>query len=206
MLAVEVIDDPAAAAVAGRLGIARQKINYHLRTLEEHRLVRVAEERTWGGLTERLMVATASSYIVSPVAMGAVAADPGRSMDRLSASYLIALAARIVREVKALLGRSEELDKRLPTLSVDTVIRFRSAADRAAFSRELAGAVAGLAARYHDESAPGGRAHRPVGGGHPLPGEGEGLCACLCGRWMKGWDGGSAGPARMSTCSTNNRF
>src|SRR6267154_2034752 len=120
MLAVEVIDDPAAAVVAldparsrllselaepasaatlaGRLGIARQKINYHLRTLEEHQLVRVAEKRTWGGLTERLMVATASSYIVSPVAMGAVAADPGRSMDRLSASYLIALAARIVRE------------------------------------------------------------------------------------------------------------
>ena len=178
MLAVEVIEDPAAAVVAldpvrsrllselaepasaatlaGRLGIARQKINYHLRTLEEHHLVRVAEERTWGGLTERRMVATASSYIVSPVAMGAVAADPGRSTDRLSASYLIALAARIVREVKALLGRSEELDKRLPTLSVDTVIRFRSPADRAAFSRELAGAVTALAARYHDESAPGG--------------------------------------------------
>jgi len=196
MLAVEVIDDPTAAVVAldparsrllselaepasaatlsGRLGIPRQKISYHLRTLEEHQLVRVAEERAWGGLTERLMLATASSYIVSPVAMGAVAADPGRSKDRLSASYLIALAARIVREVKALLGRSEELDKRLPTLSVDTVIRFRSAADRAAFSRELAGAVAGLAARYHDESAPGGRAHRLVMVAHPLPGKGQG--------------------------------
>jgi hypothetical protein len=194
MLAVEVIEDPAAAvvgldpvrsrllselvepasaaALAGRMGIARQKINYHLRTLEEHQLVLVAEERAWGGLTERLMVATASSYLVSPVAMGAAAADPGRSMDRLSASYLIALAARIVREVKALLGRSEELDKQLPTLSVDTVIRFRSPADRAAFSRELAGAVAGLAARYHDESAARGRAHRLVVMAHPLPGKG----------------------------------
>ena len=227
MLAVEVIDDPAAAVVAldparsrllselaepasaatlaGRLGIARQKINYHLRTLEEHHLVRVAEERTWGGLTERLMVATASSYVVSPVAMGAVAADPGRSMDRLSASYLIALAARIVREVKALLGRSEELDKRLPTLSVDTVIRFRSAADRAAFSRELAGAVAGLAARYHDQSAPGAGASTGCGGAS-VAGEGIGVTGVFVRKVEKGCDGGSAGVARMSACSTNNTF
>jgi DNA-binding transcriptional ArsR family regulator len=191
MLAIEVIDDPAAAAVAldpvrsrllselaepasaatlaGRMGIARQKVNYHLRTLEEHQLVRVAKERMWGGLTERLMVATAASYIVSPAAMGAVAADPDRSVDRLSASYLIALAARVVREVKALLGKSQELDKRLPTLSIDTVIRFRSAAERAAFSSDLAKAVAGLASRYHDESAPGGRAHRLMAMAYPLP-------------------------------------
>lgn len=191
MLAVEVIDDPAAAMVAlepvrsrllselsepasaatlaGRLGIARQKVNYHLRALESHQLVREAETRQWGGLTERLLVATAGSYLVSPDAMGPVAIDPGRSRDRLSASYLIALAARIVREVKALLGRSEETDKRLPTLSIDTVIRFRSAADRAAFSKDLADAVTKLVSRYHDAAAPGGRAHRLVIVAHPLP-------------------------------------
>src|SRR4051812_37126416 len=151
MLDVEVIDDPAAATVAldpvrsrllselaepasaatlaTRLGLARQKVNYHLRALEAHGLVKIAEERRWGGLTERLLVATAASYLVSPIAMGPVATDPGRSEDRLSASYLIALAARVIREVSALLRRSRELDKRLPTLSLDTEIRFRSAAD-----------------------------------------------------------------------------
>lgn len=195
MLAVEVIEDPAAAVVAlepvrsrllselrepasaatlsARMGIARQKINYHLRALEEHRLVEVAEKRQWGGLTERLLVATAGSYIVSPAAMGPVAADPERRTDRLSASYLIALAARVVREVKALLGRSEELEKRLPTLSVDAVVRFRSPADRAAFTTELTEAVTRLVARYHDESAPGGRAHRLVVLAHPLPHKSE---------------------------------
>jgi DNA-binding transcriptional ArsR family regulator len=193
MLDVEVIDDPAAAtvalepvrsrllselaapasaaALATRLGIARQKVNYHLRALEAHRLVRVAETRRWGGLTERLLVATATSYIVSPTALGPVATDPGRSADRLSASYLIALAARIVREVGDLLRRSGEVDKRLPTLSIDTEIRFRSAADRAAFSSDLTEAVTSLAARYHDASAPGGRAHRLVVMAHPLPRE-----------------------------------
>jgi hypothetical protein len=107
--------------------------------------------------------------MVSPKAMGPAAADPGRSADHLSASYLIALAARMVREVKELLDRSEELEKRLPTFSLDTEIRFRSAADRASFSRELADAVRALASRYHDESTPGGRAHRLVVVAHPLP-------------------------------------
>jgi DNA-binding transcriptional ArsR family regulator len=190
MLDVEVIEDPAAAtvaldpirsrllselaepasaaALAARLGITRQKINYHLRALEEHGLVRIAEQRQWGGLTERLLVATAASYVVSPAAMGPAAADPGREADRLSASYLIALAARVIREVSVLIRRAREVGKRLPTLSLDTEIRFRSAADRAAFSRELAEAITQLAARYHDETAPGGRPHRLVVVAHPL--------------------------------------
>jgi DNA-binding transcriptional ArsR family regulator len=190
VLPVEVIHDPAAATVAldpirsrilshlsqpasaamvaTQLRIPRQKINYHLRALEAHGLVTVAEERQWGGLTERLFVATASSYMVSPAAMGPVSVDPDRNADRLSASYLIALAARVVREVSGLLRRSEELDKRLPTLSIDTVIRFRSPADRAAFTKELAESVAALAARYHDHSASAGRDHRLVLVAHPL--------------------------------------
>jgi predicted ArsR family transcriptional regulator len=168
-LLAELSEPASAAALAGRLGLARQKVNYHLRVLEAHGLVRVARRRKWGGLTERLLVATAASYVVSPKAMGPVATDPGRSADRLSASYLIALAARIVRELKELLDRSEKLDKRLPTLSLDTEIRFRSAADRAAFSRELTEAVLSLVSRYHNPSAPGGRAHRLVVVAHPLP-------------------------------------
>lgn len=191
MLDVQVIDDPAAATVAlepirsrllshmatpasaatlaTRVGLTRQKVNYHLNTLESHGLVRLAEERKWGGLTERLLVASAASYVVSPTALGPVAADPNRKMDRLSASYLIALGARVVREVGDLVRRAEEVGKRLATLSVDTEVRFRSAADRAAFTSELTEAVTKLVAKYHDASAPGGRAHRLVVVAHPLP-------------------------------------
>ena len=192
MLEIDVIDNPAvaaialdpiksrllaelsapasAAALAGRVGLSRQKVNYHLRSLEDHRLIEQAEERHWGGLTERLMIATASSYVVSPAALGAIGADPARSDDRLSASYLIALAARIVREVGALWRNARETNKRLATLSIDTVIRFRSPADRAAFTADLAQAVTTLAARYHDENAPGGRPHRLVVASYPAPG------------------------------------
>jgi DNA-binding transcriptional ArsR family regulator len=158
-----------AAALAGRVGLTRQKVNYHLRALEDHKLIRPTEERQWGGLTERLMIATASSYVVSPAALGPIGADPARNNDRLSASYLIALAARIVREVGDLWRTARQKDKRLATLSIDTVIRFRSPADRAAFTSDLTNVVAALAARYHDESAPGGRPHRLVVAAYPAP-------------------------------------
>jgi DNA-binding transcriptional ArsR family regulator len=156
-----------AAALAARLGVARQKVNYHLRALEANGLVGVAEERHWGGLTERRMVATAASYVISPGALGPVAPDPGRDADRLSASYLIALAARVIREVGGLLRLARAKDKRLATLSIDTQVRFATAADRAAFSNELAAAIASLVARYHDATTPGGRSHRLIVLAHP---------------------------------------
>jgi DNA-binding transcriptional ArsR family regulator len=191
MLDVEVIDSPAAAVVAldpvrsrllselrapasaatlaQRVGLKRQKVNYHLRALEDHDLVREVGRRRWGGLWERMLVATASSYVVAPDALGPVASDPARGgLDRLSAGYLVALAARIVREVGALLRRAVETDKRLATLAIDTEIRFRSAAERAEFSRELATSVAQLSARYHDAEAAGGRWHRLVVLAHPF--------------------------------------
>jgi DNA-binding transcriptional ArsR family regulator len=191
MIDVEVIEDPAAAAIAvepikskilaalaepasaatlaTQLRLPRQKVNYHLRSLEDYGLVRISEKRLWGGLTERVMVASAASYVVSPAVFGAVAPNPNRGVDRLSATYLIALAARIVREVSGLMRRAKEAGKQLATLSIDTEIRFKSAADRAAFTNELTEAVRTLVSRYHHATAPGGRAHRLVIVAHPLP-------------------------------------
>jgi DNA-binding transcriptional ArsR family regulator len=168
-LLAELSTPASAAALAARLGLPRQKVNYHLRSLEDHKLVEPADERRWGGLTERLMVASAASYVVSPAALGPIGTDPARSNDRLSASYLIAVAARIVREVSDAWRAARKSDRRLATLSIDTVIRFRSPADRAAFTDEVATAVATIAARYHDVSAPGGRAHRLVVAAYPAP-------------------------------------
>ena len=192
MLDLEVIDDPAAAvvaldplrarllaglaepasasALAERFALPRQKISYHLRILEEHGLVAEVGRRRWGGLTERVLHATAAAYVVSPGALGEAAGDPERIADRLSARYLIALAARAVREVAALARRADQAGRRLPTLALDTEIRFRSAAERAAFTSDLAAAVTTLVSRYHDAGAPGGRSHRLVVVAHPLPG------------------------------------
>jgi predicted ArsR family transcriptional regulator len=168
-LLAELTEPGSAATLAGRVGLARQKVNYHLRTLEAHGLVRVVDERRWGGLTERLYLATAAAYVVSPAALGEAASDPDRVTDRLSARYLVSLAARIVREVGDLARRAEQAGKRLPTLALDTEIRFRSSAERAAFTEELASAVTALVSRYHDESAPGGRRQRLIVAAHPVP-------------------------------------
>ena len=168
-LLAELAKPASAATLAGRVGLTRQKVNYHLKALEAEKLVRPTEERQWGGITERLLVATAGSYVVSPAALGLLGSDPELSRDRLSASYLIALAARIVREVGSLWRGATAEDKRLATLSIDTVIRFASPAERAAFTADLADAVATLAARYHDETAPGGRPHRLVVAAYPAP-------------------------------------
>ena len=191
MLDVEVIEDPAAAVVAlspvrarllaelsvpgsastlaPRVGLSRQKVNYHLRALEVHGLVEIVEERPRRGLTERILVASAAAYVVSPAARGEAAVDSGAAAERLSARYLIALAARAVREVGDLARRADRAGKRLPTLALDAEIRFRSTAERAAFTEDLAAAVTGLASRYHDAEAPGGRAYRLVVAAHPLP-------------------------------------
>jgi DNA-binding transcriptional ArsR family regulator len=168
-LLAELAEPASAAMLAARLGTPRQKLTYHLRALEAHGLVREAETRRWGGITERLLVASAGSYLVSPSALGPAAADPARTGDHLSASYLIALAGRVVREVGTMLRLAKAAGKPLATLSIDTEIRFRSAAERAAFTRELTEAVAALAARYHDASTPGGRPHRLLVMAHPLP-------------------------------------
>lgn len=168
-LLAELAEPASAAALAARMGLARQKVNYHVRALEACKLIEVAEERLWGGLTERLFVASARSFVVSPEALGPAAVDPARSRDRLAASYLIALGARIVREVGDLWRRARQADKHLATLAIDTEIRFASPGDRAAFTRDLTRAVTELVGRYHDAAAPGGRPHRLVLVSHPLP-------------------------------------
>ncbi|WP_344316152.1 helix-turn-helix domain-containing protein [Acrocarpospora pleiomorpha] len=169
-LLAELREPASAATLAARVGLARQKVNYHLRQLEAHGLVEVAETRVWGGLTERLLVATAAGYVVAPEPLGAER-DQVRGGNQLSAAYLIALAARVVREVGALARRAARASRPLPVFALDTEIRFAAPGDRAAFADELAAAVSRLAAKYHDEGAPDGRWQRVMVAVHPRPGD-----------------------------------
>jgi DNA-binding transcriptional ArsR family regulator len=167
-LLAELAEPASAGALAPRLGIARQKLNYHLRALEAHGLVELAEERKRGGITERVLRATAASYVVSPAALDEHAVNPDMVADRISARYLIALAGRVVREMGNLARHAETAGKRLPTFSIDTEIRFRSAEDRARFADELTATVLDLASRYHHDD---GRPHRLIVAAHPKPQE-----------------------------------
>jgi DNA-binding transcriptional ArsR family regulator len=166
-LLAELSEPGSATTLAERVGLTRQKVNYHLRELERHGLVELVEERRRGNFTERVLRATAASYVISPSALAAVEPDPATSRDQLSARWLLAVAARLVRDVGELVTGAARARKRVATFALDGEVRFASTADRAAFAEELAGAVTSLVSKYHDESAAGGRAHRVVVAVHP---------------------------------------
>ena len=189
MLDIEVIEDPQAAEasldpVRARLlaalaepgsattlallvGLPRQNVNYHLRELERHGLIELVEERRRGSFTERVLRATAASYVISPMASAAVQADPSRAPDRLSARWMLALASRLVRDVGLLITRSSKAGRRVATFAMDGEVRFANAADRAAFAEELTSTITALVSKYHDESSERGRTHRLVIAVHP---------------------------------------
>lgn len=172
-LLAELVEPGSASTLAARLNIPRQKLNYHLHALERHGLIELVEERRKGNMTERVLRATAASYVISPRALASVEPDPRRAPDRLSARWLLALAARLVREVGSLLVGAAQAGKRLATFAIDGEVRFASAADRAAFAVELADAVTSLVAKYHRESAAGGRDHRILVAVYPIVAEQE---------------------------------
>jgi DNA-binding transcriptional ArsR family regulator len=168
-LLAELREPASASSLASRLGVPRQRINYHLRLLEKHGLVEVMGTRAWGGLTERQLVATAASYVISTEALGAAGSAPQSSSDRLSAEYVVALAARVVSEVGGMARNAARQRNRLPVFGLDTAIRFGSPVDRTAFAEELTVAVNRLVSKYHDERTPGGRWQRLMVSVHPVP-------------------------------------
>lgn len=170
-LLAALVEPGSATQLAAKVGLPRQKVNYHLRTLEEHGLVELVEERRKGNVTERVLQAVAASYLISPIALAGLAPDPERAPDQLSARWLLALAARLVREVGQLVTGARAARKPLATFAIDSELRFGSAAERALFADELSAAVAHLVGKYHDSAARGGRRHRLVIALHPSPHE-----------------------------------
>ncbi|GGB23305.1 transcriptional regulator [Flexivirga endophytica] len=161
------VEPGSAASVAAAVGLTRQKVNYHLKSLEAHGLVEPVGERTWGGITERYVQRSARHLVVAPDVLEGRAPDPAEIADRLSAAYLVAVNARAVSEVGSI-AADAATGTRVPTLTVDTVIGFKSAEDRAAFAAELQSALADLAARYHHDD---GRPHRLTVSSYPKPKE-----------------------------------
>jgi hypothetical protein len=105
--------------------------------------------------------------VISPAALAPVAPDPDRHPDRRSAQWLLALASRLIEEVGALVSAADAAGQRVASFAADGEVRFASAEERAAFTEELAAALAGLVARYHVAAAPGARRHRIVVAVHP---------------------------------------
>jgi len=165
---LEKLREPDSASGLSRLmKLPRQKLNYHLRELEKRGLIEPVEERKRGNCVERIVRATARYYLISPEALGNLAADPAQIQDRFSSTYLVAVAARAIRDLAVLRARAEKAGKKLATFTLETEVKFASAAGLNAFSEKLANTVARLAAKYHDEKTRGGRLYKFIIGSYP---------------------------------------
>jgi DNA-binding transcriptional ArsR family regulator len=156
-----------AAGLSRRLVLPRQRLHYHLRELERTGFVELLEERQCRGCVERALRVTARAFVIDPALFGSHPADPSAIEDRFSSSYQLAALARGLRDLAELQRGAEKAKKTLPTLTLETEVRFANAEQRAAFAEELGAALAKLAAKYHDD-APTARAFRFVLAGHPV--------------------------------------
>jgi DNA-binding transcriptional ArsR family regulator len=157
-----------AVGLARRLGDTRQRLNYHLRALEAAGLVELAEERQRRGVKERVMRPVARRFVLDPGALGGLGADTLPAGDRFSASYLLALASRSIRELAELLSRARRTGKRLTTAGLSSEVRFADPAAFDAFVEDLTRAVGEVVAEHHSD-APGGRTFRVTAGLYPTP-------------------------------------
>jgi len=158
-----------ATGLAVRLGETRQRVNYHVRALEKAGFLELVEERRKGNCTERVVRPVARRWVIDVDALGKVGADPDAVRDRFSAAYLIALAARAIRDVGALERGAAEEGKRLATVSLQTEVTLASPSHYSAFVDDLAAAVSDVVRRHHDDSAPDGRRFRLFAAGYPEP-------------------------------------
>ena len=158
------------AGVARALGLPRQRVGHHVRALEAAGLLTCVGERRKRNCVERLLQATARSYVLAPQLLGQLGMTADEAHDRFSSTYLLAAATRVLQEVSALRPRAEAAGKKLPTLTVQTEVRFASARSQNAFLEELLAAFSELVTRHHRPDAPGGRTFRISLLGHPALG------------------------------------
>jgi DNA-binding transcriptional ArsR family regulator len=167
---------PASAVeVAGELGLPRQRVNYHLRTLEAAGFLELVEERPRRGCVERVLRTSARAFIVDPGMIAPVkppaTGDAGRRaaarQDRFAAETLVDAASSVVRDVSRMQAQASAAGTRLLTCAIETEVRLASPADFAKLSAVLATLVARAVTDIG--VAEGGRRYRVIVGAHPAP-------------------------------------
>ncbi len=162
---LERLREPASATeLAGELGLSRQRINYHLRALEQAGMLDLVEERPRRGFTERVLASRADAFVVDPGVLGSRARI--NAQDRYAAEHLIGAASDVVRDVVRMQVAAQAEGTRLLTFTIEADVRFATPGDLERFCERLAEDVAGAAAAH---GAPSGRPYRLVLAGHPTP-------------------------------------
>ncbi|MFF5258336.1 ArsR/SmtB family transcription factor [Actinomadura viridis] len=146
---LEELTRPASASeLAERLGLTRQRVNYHLRELERLGLVELAGERRRRGFIERRMRAV--------------------ERDRYSSGHLLATASSLAEDVAILRERARAAGRPVLTFTLEVEIDFTSPAAMRDFCDQAGDALRRLAAHHHSPGDPKARRHRIVVGAHPV--------------------------------------
>lgn len=165
---LERLREPSSASrLAEELGLSRQRVNYHLRALEDAGLVELVEERPRRGFTERVLATRPDGFVVDPALMAAPSPTRGdvEVLDAGASEHLMDAAAAVVRDVARLQAAAQRSGTRLLTFTVETEVHLGAPSDVERFADRLADAVRGVAGEFHRPD--GGRAFRVVAGGHP---------------------------------------
>jgi DNA-binding transcriptional ArsR family regulator len=150
---LELLDEPSSATrLAERIGMPRQRVNYHLRALERGGLIALVERRQRRGFEERLYGLCARELLVDPGVLGG-ASPRGEGLglglrERFSSANLLRVAARLVRDVAFLRERAKRARKRLFTATAEAELGFETPADAERFAAELTQAIARLAKKH----------------------------------------------------------
>ena len=165
---LQLLDRPQSAPqVAKAMDMPRQRVLYHLRTLEAQGLVEAQDHGTVGRRIDRSYVRTATSYAIAPKALGGVAVDTRAVADAFSSAYLSAVAGRALNDLAALGQAAAARGKRVPTITLETDVRFATPDDQRRFAEDLTRALTRLATKYHAPDAAHGRTFRIFACGYP---------------------------------------
>jgi DNA-binding transcriptional ArsR family regulator len=156
-----------ATEVASKLGLPRQRVNYHFRQLIRAGLLVPAGRRRKRNMVEKRYAASARGYAISPEVLGESRADWHSVQDTQSAAYLVALLTLAESDLGRLLPAAKD---RPParTMSLKTQFRLRSEQERERFARAVREALADVVFRQtapaarEDGSAGPGTLHRLV--------------------------------------------
>ena len=173
------LEPTSASELARRLGLPRQRVNYHVRKLERAGFLKPAGRARKGNMIEQRYVATARAYILSPGILGPVGPDWRDIADTASAEYLLALAEQVRADVGRAADEAQTEGKRIATLSLKSQFRFESPRQRADFSSAVRQAVVDVIARHSspnrlENGRPGrGKPFRLVLACYPVPSEAD---------------------------------
>jgi DNA-binding transcriptional ArsR family regulator len=166
-------DPISATELASRLGLPRQRVNYHVRQLARHGFLRRAGRRRRRNMIEQRFAASARGLLLSPELLGAVAADWREIPDAASAAYLLALSGEMESDVARASREAAKGGRRLSTLSFKSQFRFATPEQREGFTHALRDALTEVIARHTsayrrpDGSEAPGTPYRLVLGSYP---------------------------------------